>query len=80
MYSGAVALLITLLITVFVVVVIFLYKAKSKLEKKIRQVNDSEKIYEEIDYLPQKITIMNTEDNVAYASCIRSIETVTCAH
>ena len=56
MYSGAVALLMTLLITVFVVVVIiFLYKAKSKLEK-IRQANYLEKIYEEIDHLPQRVT------------------------
>lgn len=80
-FGGIVALLIIAIIAIFAAAIITLYKAKARVEEKLKEGKDSEsKIYEEIDPMPQRKTSMDTADNVAYTSCHSIIQLASYKH
>ena len=66
---------------VLAIIIIVLCKTKARLSKQLQQDKDHEnKIYEEIDLIPAGQQKMNTENNIAYASCHSIMQSVSCAY
>jgi hypothetical protein len=86
--GGAIVLLSTVTVTILAIIIIALCKAKTRLSKQLlgRHGKDNDiidvenKIYEEIDQMPQPKMHMDTENNVAYASCRSIMRSASCAY
>ena len=78
--GGIIALIFIVTVTIFTIVIIILCKAKTRLSKQPQQGKDFEnRIYEEIaQTVPQ--SKMDTENNIAYASCHSITQSVSCAY
>ena len=85
--GGIVVLIFTVTVMIFAVIIIILCKTKARLSKQLldqqhahgKDIIDIEnKIYEEIDPMPQPK--MDTENNVAYASCHSVMRSASCAY
>ena len=85
--GGIVVLIFTGTVTIFAIIIIVLCKTKARLGKQLLDQQDAHgkgiidvenKIYEEIDPMPQ--LKMNTENNVAYASCHSIMRSASCAY
>ena len=69
------------MIVIFAIFIIILCKAKARLSKQLLNQHGKDfenKIYEEIDQMPQ--TKMDTENNIAYASCRSIMRSASCAY
>ena len=81
--GGVIVLIFAITVIIFAIAIVVLCKAKARLGKQLlnhhRKDTDAEnKIYEEIDQMPQ--TRMDTENNIAYASCHSIMRSASCAY
>lgn len=84
--GGIIVLIFTITVMIFAIIIIVLCRAKARLSKQLLDqqhgkdniINVENKIYEEIDPMPQPK--MDTENNVAYASCRSVMRSASCAY
>ena len=88
--GGIVVLIFTVTVIIFAIIIIVLCKTKARLSKQLLNqqhvhgkdniiiIDVENKIYEEIDPMPQPK--MDTENNVAYASCRSIMRSASCAY
>ena len=80
--TGIIVLIFVVMVIFFVIVIIVLCKAKARLSKQLlnhhsKDIDAESKIYEEINQMPQPK--MDTEKNIAYASCHSIMRAASCA-
>jgi hypothetical protein len=83
--GGIIVLLFFVTVTVLVIIIIVLCKAKARLSKQLLDqhgkdaIDVENKIYEELDQMPHGQLKVDTENNVAYASCRSIMRSASCA-